>query len=139
MKHVKVANNQIYFSRNGELVKLSSCGENTIRFQGFPDGKEINEDYTLLPGEGQVEITEGDHHISMQCGTVRAELWENGKVTFYYKENKILEEKPEMTFGMGFRRYENKGSGLWGARVTFEPNDGEHFFGLGHSWTMSLI
>ena len=134
MKNTRIVDNQIYFSRQGELIKLSSCGENTIRFQGFPDGKEIEENYTLLPGSAQVEIEEGERHISMQCGTMRADLWENGKLTFYCNGNKILEEKPEMTFGMGFRRYENKGSTLWGARVTFEPNEGEHFFGLGHSW-----
>ena len=134
MKNTRIVDNQIYFSRQGELIKLSSCGENTIRFQGFPDGKEIEENYTLLPGSAQVEIEEGERHISMQCGTMRADLWENGKLTFYCNGNKILEEKPEMTFGMGFRRYENKGSMLWGARVTFEPNEGEHFFGLGHSW-----
>jgi len=134
MKNTRIVDNQIYFSRQGELIKLSSCGENTIRFQGFPDGKEIEENYTLLPGNAPVEIEEKEHHISMQCGTMRADLWENGKLTFYCNGNKILEEKPEMTFGMGFRRYENKGSNLWGARVTFEPNEGEHFFGLGHSW-----
>ena len=134
MKNTKIVNNQIYFSRNGELIKLSSCGENTIRFQGLPDGKEIEENYTLLPGTGQMEISEGENHVSIQCGIIRAVLQDNGKITFYSKGNKILEEKPEMTFGMGFRRYENKGSGLWGARVTFEPNTGEHFFGLGHSW-----
>lgn len=134
MKNTRIVDNQIYFSRQGELIKLSSCGENTIRFQGFPDGKEIQENYTLLPGTAPVEIEEGERHISMRCGTMRADLWENGKLTFFYKGNKILEEKPEMTFGMGFRRYENKGSNLWGARVTFEPNEGEHFFGLGHSW-----
>ncbi|MBQ8632799.1 MAG: hypothetical protein IJ420_04265 [Lachnospiraceae bacterium] len=134
MKNTRIVDNQIYFSRQGELIKLSSCGENSIRFQGFPDGKEIQENYTLLPGTAPVEIEEGEHHISMRCGTMRADLWENGKLTFYCNGNKILEEKPEMTFGMGFRRYENKGSNLWGARVTFEPNEGEHFFGLGHSW-----
>ena len=134
MKNTRIVDNQIYFSRQGELIKLSSCGENTIRFQGFPDGKEIQENYTLLPGTAPVTIEEGERHISMRCGTMQADLWENGKLTVYCKENKILEEKPEMTFDMGFRRYENKGSGLWGARVTFEPNEGEHFFGLGHSW-----
>jgi len=134
MKNTRIVDNQIYFSRQGELIKLSSCGENSIRFLGFPDGKEIQENYTLLPGTAPVEIEEGEHHISMRCGTMRADLWENGKLTFYCNGNKILEEKPEMTFGMGFRRYENKGSNLWGARVTFEPNEGEHFFGLGHSW-----
>ena len=49
MKKVTVKDNSILFSRKGELVKISACGENAIRFQGFPDCREINEDYNLMP------------------------------------------------------------------------------------------
>lgn len=134
MNNIRIEENKIYFTRTGELVKISACGENAIRFQAFPDGREVEENYTLMPGEGNAQCKEEDHSISMECGTLRVQLEGNGKVTFFCKEKKILEEKPEMTFNSGFRLYENKGSGLWGARVTFEPNEGEHFFGLGHSW-----
>ena len=37
----------------------------------------------------------------------------------------ILEEKPELTFNSNFRHFDNKGSGLWTARITFEPNKNE--------------
>ncbi len=134
MKNTRIENNQIFFSRSGELVKISSCADNAIRFQAFPGGKVIDEDYTLIPGVGNAIIEEHEHHVIMQCSDLRLELWENGKVTFYRGAQKILEEKPEMTFGFGIRNYENKGSDRWNARVTFEPNEGEHFFGLGHSW-----
>ena len=60
------------------------------------------------------------------------QLEQNGKTTFYKDGSFILEEKPEMTFNSGFRCYENKGSGLWSARVTFEGREGEHLYGLGH-------
>ena len=134
MKNTRVENNEIFFSRNGELVKISSVASNAIRFQAFPGCNIIDENYTLIPGGGNPLIEEHDHHVTMQCDDLKLELWENGKVTFYRGDVKILEEKPEMTFGFCFRPYENKGSGRWGARVTFEPNEKEHFFGLGHSW-----
>lgn len=134
MKNTRVENNEIFFSRNGELVRISSVASNAIRFQAFPGCNIIEENYTLIPGTGNPTIAEHDHHVTMQCDDLRLELWENGKVTFYRGDTKILEEKPEMTFGFCFRPYENKGSDRWGARVTFEPNEKEHFFGLGHSW-----
>ncbi|MGN0507527.1 MAG: TIM-barrel domain-containing protein [Lachnospiraceae bacterium] len=134
MNNVKINENRILFSRNGELVQISPCGNHAIRFQAFPDCSVIEENYTLMPGEGDVQIEEQEWHVSMLCGKLKVVLTGNGKVTFYYENKKIIEEKPEMTFQSGFRHYENKGSGLWSARVTFEPNEAEHFFGLGHSW-----
>lgn len=134
MKNIILKENEIIFSRNGETVRLLGCENNSIRFQAFPDGKIIEENYTLMPHPTQVAIVESDESISMACGELTAILEQNGKICFYYKSKRILEEKPEMTFHSGYRHYENKGSGLWSARVTFEPNENEHFFGLGHSW-----
>jgi len=134
MKNIILKENEIIFSRNGETVRLLGCENNSIRFQAFPDGKIIEENYTLMPHPTQVAIVESDESISMACGELTAILEQNGKICFYYKNKRILEEKPEMTFHSGYRHYENKGSGLWSARVTFEPNENEHFFGLGHSW-----
>ena len=134
MKNIILKENEIIFSRNGETVRLLGCENNSIRFQAFPDGKIIEENYTLMPHPAKVEIVESDNSISMTCGELMAILEQSGKICFYYKNKKILEEKPEMTFHSGYRHYDNKGSGLWSARVTFEPNEKEHFFGLGHSW-----
>ena len=44
----------------------------------------------------------------------------------------ILREQPEMTFSMGYRNYRSVGSGLWAMRATFEPDEKEQFYGLGH-------
>ena len=48
MKKVKKEGNSILFSRKGELVRLTPCGKNAIRFQGFPDCRVIDEDYNLM-------------------------------------------------------------------------------------------
>ncbi len=39
---------------------------------------------------------------------------------------------PELTFNSGYRNYENKGSNLWKIRVSFEADEKEAFYGLGH-------
>ena len=134
MNNVTICKNEILFSRKGELVRITPCGKDAIRFQSFPDCSVIDKNYTLIPGKSDAVIDNQDNCVLMKCGNLEAKLERNGKATFYYDGRKIIEEKPEMTFNDGFRRHENKGSGLWSSRVTFEPDENEHFFGLGHSW-----
>lgn len=62
-------------------------------------------------------------------------IYDNGRVEYYFKGKKILREKSELTFDTGFRNYRNTSSGLWRARVTFEANENEHFYGLGREAT----
>ena len=134
MKKIAITDNSILFSRKGELVKISACGENAIRFQGFPDCKVIEEDYNLMPQKADVVIEDNGHWATITCGKLKCILNGSGRVEFYSDGKEILSEKPELTFEDGYRNYPNKGSGLWSARVTFKPHDGEHFFGMGHSW-----
>lgn len=134
MKNITVTENQILFSRKGELVRLTPCGKNAIRFQAFPCCQVIDENYNLMPGSANAVIEEDEKCVTMACGKLKAELWRNGRVTYYLNDKVILKEKAELTFDGGFRYYDNKGSGLWSARATFEPQKNEHFFGLGHSW-----
>ena len=134
MRNITVSGNSVLFSRKGELVRVSACGRNAIRFQGFPDGKVIDEDYNLMPQNEKAVIENNGHWGSLTCGRLKCVICTSGRTEFYLDGKKILEEKPELTFDDGFRHYENKGSGLWSARVTFKPHDNEHFFGMGHSW-----
>ena len=66
---------------------------------------------------------------------MRAELYDNGKTVYYRDGKKILEELSELTFDAQFRNYRNLGGDLWKARVSFCPNEEEHFYGLGHEPT----
>ena len=134
MKNLIIKDNEILFTRYTELVRLSACGKNAIRFQGFPDNRVIDENYTLMPQSAEAVIEDLGYCVTLTCGTLMAKLEENGKLTFYKEGKVILVEKPELTFHSNFRHFDNKGSGLWSARVTFEPNENEHFYGLGHSW-----
>lgn len=134
MKNLTVSDNSILFSKYGELIRITPCGDNAIRFQAFPGGSVIEEDYTLMPKKSVPVITENERSVCMQCLGLKVSLEDNGKVTFYYNGEKIIEEKPELTFESGYRNYQNTSSGNWKARVTFFANENEHFYGLGHSW-----
>ena len=134
MYNLIIKENELLLNRYTELIRISACGKNAIRFQSFPDNQITDENYTLMPQKAEAVIEEYDHLVTLTCGTLKVKLEPDGKLTFYANDKVIIEEKPELTFHNNFRHFDNKGSGLWSARVTFEPNKNEHFFGLGHSW-----
>lgn len=125
----------LYFIREGEIGRLSACGRDSIRFQATPGGGIAEQDFTLMPQKMSAEI-----HMEKRCATVTngnmtAKLYENGRVEFYFKDKLILHEKSELTFDVGLRNYRSTAGGSYRARVTFEPNEKEHFYGLGHEAT----
>ncbi len=128
----QIVNDEIRFVRAGEIVRISACGKNCIRFQASPSGKLLDQDWTLLPGKAEARVWEEENRAVLETGSMRAELYRNGKTVYYREGRKLLEEKSELTFDAGFRNYRNKASDLWSARITFEANEEEHFYGLGH-------
>ena len=131
MKNATVEKNRIVFSRSNELVRITPCHKNAIRFEAFPDCREVDEDFTLMPQTADAVIEDKDYCLFMSVGKLKIQLERNGKITFYNDGRIILEEKPELAFNDGYRHYERK-EGAWSARITFKSNDGEHFYGLGH-------
>ena len=132
MYNTVIHDNEILFSRPGELVRITPCHNNAIRFEAFPDCVAFSQNFTLLPQPSAARIEDGERSVSMTVGNLRISLERNGKVSFFCGERCILEEKPEMTFNDGFRNYQLGGGNLWRARVTFEAKAGERFYGLGH-------
>ena len=132
MNNTVIKDNKIIFSRSGELVRITACGKNAIRFEAFPNCKEFEENFSLMPQKAECMITNGEHYVEMKAGSASVKLERNGKLTFYKDGAIILEEKPELTFNGGFRHYAHVCGDLWSARITFESNDGEHIYGLGH-------
>lgn len=130
-----IKNNEIYFSRQGEVVKISACAKNGIRFQSSPNCKITEQNWTLMPQDTEASAWIEDNCAILETGEMRAEIYKNGRMIYYRNGEKILEEKSELTFDAGIRNYRNKASGLWRARVTFKPNEKEHFYGLGHEAT----
>ena len=132
MHNLTVHKNEILFARAEELVRITPCHQNAIRFEGFPDCRCTDENFTLMPQSTDAEIVEEENAVTMTVGCLQVRLTNRGKITFYRDGKVILEEKPELTFEDGYRHYDNKSSGLWSARATFQSREGEHFYGLGH-------
>lgn len=131
----RIVENEILFTRPGETVRLSACGKGCIRFQASPNCGIINQNWTLMPKKAEAEARIDGSRGILETGDTKAEIYDNGRVIFYCNGKKILEEKPELTFGCGIRNYRHMEGNLWKARVTFEPNENEHFYGLGHEPT----
>lgn len=131
MSSFVVEKNSVVFTRKGEVVRITPCHNNAVRFEAFPDCKVYEENFTLMPQSAECEIEERDYCVFMTAGRVKIQIERNGKVTVYKDGVAVLEEKPELAFNDGFRHYE-RNDGLWSARVTFKSNEGERFYGLGH-------
>ena len=132
MDNLIINKNEIIFERDEDLIRITPCAENSIRFEAFPGKKIIDENYTLMPKSADAVIEEKDYCVFMTVGSLKIQLERNGKVTFCKNGVSFLEEKPEMAFFSGFRHYEKNERGSYSARVTFNSNDGERFYGLGH-------
>ncbi len=134
MNNTEIRENEILFRRRGELVSITPCADNAVRFRCFPDCRKIEENYTLMPQEAQSVISEEEHSVSMTVGRLRFVLGDNGAFEVFSGDKLIVREKNELPFNMGFRRFESIGDGMWRAKLTLYPHDGEHFYGLGHSF-----
>ncbi len=129
---ITINKNEILYKRNEDLIRLTPCGENAIRFESFPTGEYFEENFTLMPKEAESEIIEEENSVEIKVGNLSAVLERRGKITFYKNGLPILEEKPELAFDSGWRFYESNENGTFYSRVTFEPKENEHFYGLGH-------
>lgn len=130
MKYIKISERELLFSRPGELVRVTPCHENAVRFEAFPDCRLFDENFTLLPQTASCSFEERDYCVFMTVGRVKLQLEKNGKITVYKDGSVILEEQADLAFHDGFRRYERR-NGSWAATLTFNGNEGERFFGLG--------
>lgn len=135
MKNLRILDNEIQYTREGERIRITSCHKDSIRFEAFPGGVVFEQDFTLMPRKCTAEITEKEHEVIFTAGELSLKLEENGKATYYRGGRIIIEEQPEMAFNTQYRFHLSVGSGLWSSRVTFKSADGERFYGMGHEPT----
>ena len=88
MENLVINNNELLLMRYTELIRITPCGKNAIRFQSFPDCRVIEENYTLMPQNVDAEIEEFDYCATLTCGSLKAKIEPNGKLTFY-KDGKV--------------------------------------------------
>lgn len=125
-------NNRIYFTRGGETGVVSAPLEGCIRFQATASSKMESQNWTMEPKETEAKVWMDGEDAFLQTGPLKIWFEKWGRVTYFIDDKPVLKEQPEMTFSMHYRNYRSVGSGLWNMRVTFEPNDSEQFYGLGH-------
>lgn len=128
----KLKDNKIFFIRGGEQGVISACAEGCIRFRATADPKLEEQNWTLMPQETEARVWMEGETACLQTGDLIARIENNGRCGYYINDKRILWEQPEQTFSMHYRNYRNVGSGLWSMRVSFEPVEGEQFYGLGH-------
>ena len=80
MNNLTVKNNELIYMRYTELISITPCGKNSIRFRAFPDCKADEESYTLIPRGGECIIKEYDRYATLTNGTLTVKLEENGKL-----------------------------------------------------------
>lgn len=132
MTEFKISDNKIYFIREGETGVVSVPSEGCIRFRATASSKLESQDWTMMPKDTPAKVWADNGDAYLQTGNLKVWFEKWGRVTYFIDDKIILKEQPEMTFTMGYRNYRSVGSGLWEMRATFEPNEDEQFFGLGH-------
>lgn len=86
---VDITDNSILYSMNKELIFITPCGKNAIRFRSFPSHNVIDESYNLNPQCVDCVIDEYDNHITMMQGTLMLRLDENGRLHFFITARKF--------------------------------------------------
>ena len=127
-----IRDNRILFTRAGETGVVSVPAEGCIRFQATASSKIELQDWTLLPRETPAEIWRDGEDVWLRTGDLKVWFEKWGRVTYFIGDRAVIREQPEMTFTTGYRHYRSVGSGLWAMRATFEPDEHEQFYGLGH-------
>jgi len=128
-----IQNGEILIERSGELIRVTACGRNAIRFQAFPGCRVVDTDYSLSPKPTVSEISDDERSVRMKNGTMEVVIDKGGCVAFYVDGKRILSEKREYTFGGRSRQYKCVSGDAYSASISLEPND-EKLFGMGHSW-----
>jgi len=130
---ITIIDNQIHFMREGERGIVTAIGEGCIRFKATASMQISDENWTLLPGTDKNAKAWQEGNVAfLKSGNLTFRMEDNGSVSYWSGDKLLLREQPEQTFGMHFRTYRSIGSGLWKLRVSFEANENEQFYGLGH-------
>ena len=127
---ISVKGSRVVFQKRDEIAVLEPWGKDCLRFRSTPNSTVADENWNLLvQPETKCSINADEEKATIVNGKISAEIYKNGKVV-YYKTGR----NPHRTLRNGV--FSNTGSiGRWAdnhrATVIFEPNEHEHFYGLG--------
>ena len=133
MYNAEIRDSEILYYHEGELIRLTPCGKNAIRFQAFPGGRVLEENYNLMPQKADAEITDYDHYVTMTCGELTVILNWDGRVSYHRHGQCLFADRPENGFVGRNQLYVSRGDRSWQADVNFTTTPDEKFFGMGHA------
>ena len=126
--------NALVFKDDDSYVRIEPYGKDTLRVRARVDEAFGARDYALLKQEAvQTDITINEKSAEIANGKVRAVIEENGKISFFNQNGKLLLEEyyvPKPLKKKG-REFLSRGDGKYRLRLRFFANEGEKIFGMG--------
>jgi alpha-D-xyloside xylohydrolase len=142
MMEYKIEDNRIRWAFKGEEVLAEVCGTESIRVRAsFGSPVDEKRNYNLKKSEdleGKACLTK--EGAVLCAGNLRAEIYDEGRVTFYYRDKKILkemwiDEKSGMPPFQRAREYKGISGERFHIQTFFEPSEEEHIYGMGQENT----
>ncbi|MCH5187681.1 MAG: hypothetical protein J1F63_04705 [Oscillospiraceae bacterium] len=132
MSKITINHNTILYQTRDETVLIEPYGADCVRVRATRRGKVSDESWALLPPESCTSTISGDENrAELINGALKVELfkvWGGHRIVFYNNGKEILRTREE---GDPVRRYEHVGGDNYRIKALFEPNEGEHIYGLG--------
>lgn len=129
MGRITIDGKKIIFQRKDEVMVIEPWGNNCIRVRSTRNSRVSDEKWTVLDPTEDNAIVEGDEsRATIKNGCISVSIWRGGGVTFYKNDKGILRSKYEGDYQTCYQHIEGD---HYRIKVIFEPNEGEHFYGLG--------
>lgn len=132
MDIISVKGNSVVFQKRDEIAVLEPWGKDCLRFRSTPNSRITDENWNLLvQPETECSIQADAEKATIENGKISAVIYRSGKVVYYKNGKEILAERSEMAFFSRYREYLARDADNHRITVIFEPNENEHFYGLG--------
>ncbi len=139
MGKIRIEGKKLIYQRKDELTVIEPYGANCLRCRSTKNGRLSDEKWTVQdPVTEDACILSGDEKkATIQNGLVSAtieagQIWYGGLITYYRKDQPILRTRFEGDYA---NRNQHVEGDHYRIQVIFEPNEGEHFYGMGQEQT----
>lgn len=135
MGKIRIEGKKLIYQRRDELTVIEPYGENCLRCRSTKNSRLSEETWTVLPPatEDQCHIEGDERFATITNGRIKAtmdagQIWYGGILTYYRDDRQILHTRFE---GDYTNRNQHVEGDHYRIQVIFDPNEGEHFYGMG--------
>ena len=124
----------LVFQNENDYIRIEPYGKNVLRVRARRDNLFPKRDYALLPvSETDTEIVIEDDCAKIANGNACATVSNDGKITFFNQDKKLLLEEYYVPKPLKKKGHEfwDIGNGKYRINVRFFANEGEKIFGMG--------